>query len=686
MKIGNVNVEEFLKEDGFVLNREKTKKVEQQQLNKKPSIKRKHVKKESKVELALQDLEKNHDWSWYEEVKSRYSDCMDNNMTFYRGNEKTGAEVFAQADKLATALRFNGINKGDEILVCISNVPEELTLLLAASKCGAIVHFIGSGFDPKYIKKIIKDNKNKKLFIGTDDEYGKISHLIKDAGFKHKVIISLTDSLENGKDPYEEYDKDFYKFENKVPYYKKEDSEILSFNEYLELGKDYKATFPKVGINDEFTITYTSGSTKIGWPKAIVHRNKTYMAIGRFHDSDLSRMPAMRNMRGIAHIPTHSNTNISSSISDPIFQKCTVAFEPIYNPKFFAYSLIINEAGFVPATRSFWLEAIETFKEDERLKDKTLPYAINYVSVGEDIVKNEIKYIDNEFKRLKAGSEKLPKPLSPVTLSVGGGDCEHGGLFFTLFKSLREKVSIFPSLRKNYGLTPFQLADVVVLHEDGTECDYNEIGTLAANSACTMKEYKNNEEATQSFYVKDAYDRIWGNCNIYSYIGNNGNVVMKGRKDSNIELSTGKKVPNFLISDTILEDDKHVLSCEVVTVKDDNNQDIAVAHIQLLPQYSDDTYQIIKQIDEVCYDKFSEELADRVVYKVHTRENNPYPLTKSGKRSIRGLEEEGVDKCIKPYDPFYNGKKTIFNADSYLKHVMDKYTRDNENVKIYSKK
>lgn len=667
MKISNVDVDFFLKNAELKIKKEESNKL----TSRKPSMKKKHIKKPKKVEEALDNLMNKHNHSWYDEVKERYSDSMDKVMTFYRGNEKTGKEVFEEADMLANALSLKGIKKGDEIIACMSNTPEVLTLLLAASKCGAIVNFIGEGFDREFIKNIINNN-SKKMFIGTDDLYGKIEDIINKADFQNTILVSLTDSLKNGKDPYEKYDNDFYKFINKVPEFQKKDHNIINFKAFKELGKHHHARFPQVGINDILTVTYTSGSTKIGWPEAIMHRNKAYTSIGRFHDSDLSRMPAMRDMRGLAHIPTHSNTNIVSCISDPLMQKCTVAFEPIYNPKFFARSLVINEVGFVAATRSFWVEAINQFKTDPKVIGKKLPFAINYVSVGEDICKNEIRYIDNGFKELEAGSKKLIKPLYPITLSVGGGNCEHGGLFFTLFKSLREKISLSKNLRKEYGLTPFQLADIAVLRDDGTECNYEEIGNLVANSVCTMAGYKNNLEANKSFYKMDTYGRAWGNCNVWAYIAKNGNVVIKGRKDSKIELSTKKEVPNFLITDTILESNKNLLSCEVVTVKDNEQGDIAVAHIMFDKEYEEqytNPKKTLIDIDNICKEKFSQELYARVVYRIHYFDDS-FELTKSGKRNISFLEKEALDYAVKPVDVLNDGKPMISPARLYKDSFM----------------
>ncbi len=648
MKINNIDVEKFLKDDNLVLNRENSLSL----TGKKPSMQKRHIKSSKKVANAFVEIEESHNWSWYEEIKYRWKNCMEKPMTFYRGNEKSGYEVFEEADMLADSFRYYGIAKSDDIVACMSNVPELLTLLLAASKCGAKVKLIGSGFDKDFIKETLSKSC-KKIFIGTDDEYGKIADVIQGEGFEHRVLISLTDSLpkkynsSETYDPYEEYDKKIYEFRNKVEMFKKEDTNIESFSDFKNAGKGYQAFFPRVGIDDEFTATYTSGSTKIGWPKTILHTNRHYTMIARFHDPDLSRMPAMRNMRGLAYIPTHSNTNIASGISDTLCQMCTVAFEPIYNPSFFAYSLEINKPGFVPATRSFWIKAVQDFRNNEDLKGKNLSYLVNAAAVGEDITHNEVHFIDKGFRELKAGSAVLPKPLSPITVSVGGGCCELGGLFFTLFKSLREKLSFRKSSREDFGLTPFQLADVAVLREDGTECDYEEYGNLAANSPLTMKEYENNEEATKAFYTEDNYNRIWGNGNVWSYIGKNGNVVMKGRRDSKTQLSNGKEIPNFLIAGPILKDEKNILSCEVVTVKDENNNDVAVAHIKLQPDAKKTKTDVLVDAELRCQKSFSEDLYNRVVYRFLS-DNEQYDLTKSGKRSLPALEARGLKDCTKP--------------------------------------
>lgn len=632
----DINYTMFVNNQKYNLNQEKSHTLSK----KLPSIEKKHVRNKTRVLRAERQIEEQN-LSWYDMVKKRYSSIMEKPMTFYRGYEKTGVRIFEEADLLAKALMERGIKKGDNIIACMSNVPEVLTLMLAANKCGAIINFMGVDFDREFMKQIISKNC-KKIFIGTDDKYEKISSLVKEANFDNIVLVSLTDSLENGIDPYYDFDKEFYTFENKVPKFKKENAKIVTLEEFSSYGKNYAGVFPKVGLDDGFTITYTSGSTKTGWPKEILHSSRPYISIARTHDPDISRMPAMRNMRGLAHIPTHSNTNLASSISDTLCQKCTVAFEPIYDKDFFRYSLAINHPGFVPATRSFLINTFKKFKNDPKLANEDLSYVLNIVSVGENISDNEIKFIDSKLKELNAGCSVIPKPLGPITLSVGGGDCEHGGLFFTLFKSTRDKLS-----KKETGMIPFQIADVVVLREDGTECSYDEYGKLAANSFCTMIGYVDNPIANEKFKVTDAYDREWGSCDVWAYIKKNGNVVMKGRYSDTVSLSDGTVVPMFFIGDTMMDKNNSILSCEVVKPTD-TDSDCLVAYVEKNPTVDYPDEFVLFNAERKCRAIFPDELSNKILFRMCDH-NDPFPLTKSGKRNVGALEKNGIDEfCVKP--------------------------------------
>ena len=193
-------------------------------------------------------------------------------------------------------------------------------------------------------------------------------------------------------------------------------------------------------------------------------------------------------------------------------------------------------------------------------------------------------------------------------------------------------------------MTPFQLADIAILKEDGTECDFEEYGRLVANSNCTMLEYFQNPEATQGFWCHDAYGRKWGDCKVWAAILKNGNIIMKGRYDSAVPLITGQKIPYFMIADKILEQ-PDVMSCELVKP---DNEDALVAHVELHPETTKDIDLVLAEAEIICKKSIAPEVEEKVLYRVRPH-NKPYPLTKSGKRSVRMLEQEGIDEyCVKP--------------------------------------
>lgn len=637
----------------------KEKKYDEKTINfsKKPSIQNRHVVNIDKLKEVYNDLETNHNHSWIEEIYLRNKNDLESPALFYRGTVISYKEMFSKIIDTAKALKKIGVSANDEIAMCVSNCPEMVYFLGALNLIGAKPNIFGEDFAPDYIKEII-EGCSSKLLIVTDNIYekiatNKIENFVLNSNVENKVIISLTDSLKTGTVPYLHGNNVKYQFVNNTYYFKKDDDKALNFNEFIKLGKNYEGDLKHdVKLRDDFTITYTSGSTKDGRPKAIVHTNNSFISMARFHDKELSRLPETKKIRGLAHIPCHSNTNLITSVSDTLSQGGTVALEPIYEPNFFVQSLLINKPNFVPATTSFWIKAIKTINNCK--ENIQMPFLFIPVAVGEPTSPGEEKFINKGLRKLNAGRDKLKVTTAP--LSMGGGDCEHGGLFFRLYKSLYDKISISKDPR---GLTPFQLASPVVLREDGTECDYGEIGRLATNSRCTMKEYKNNPEATKNFFITDAYGRKWADNKVWGYIDNFGDVHIKGRMGNELELSNGAKVPPFMIADAILKDTKNILSCEVVMIRDKDDSLIPVAHIELQPDKKKSVDTIISGIVNRIDDNCSSLVTDSLFLRLRNNEE-AYPLTGCGKRSVLALEKEGItDKCIKLSDYCYRNHNTM---------------------------
>lgn len=599
--------------------------------------------RKEKTKKAIEDIRKNHNWSWATEIDNRNKKHLDDYIMFYRGKRITYREFVQISNKMAASLKASGFEKGSEIPVCMSNSPELVMLLRAASVIGAKVNIFGAEFDEDYIAEIIKKTKAPRVFV-TDDVYPHIKNAIDKSGIENITAFSLADSLPNGRDPYIEYDHAYYDFKNKVETYKESDDRIQNKDEFLALGAKSKRkfTYADVGLDDEFLITYTSGSTNASAPKAIVHTNSSLIYMGRFHDPDISGLPATRGIRNLAHIPSHSNTDIITSISDSIMQNCEVALEPIYNPDFFIHSLMINKPHFAPATRSFYIRMCKRYNEEEQFKGVTFDNLYIPTIVGEPNTPGEEKYINATLRKAKAGRSKLSSLIAP-TISVGGGDCEHGGIFFTLYKTYLEKLNKVRLRKDALGLMPFNPAiEVVCLDEAGNHLGPNQYGVLAANSPCTMKCYKDNEEATEKFFVKDANGKKYANLNVYGYIDSHGTVHMKGRVGNQIVLSDGNVIPLCIINDLIAKDTKHVLSSEVVLVDGK-----VVCHVEPMPGVNIADGRLVAGILGRLSRELPFEVMSKLLFRVRSNKE-AYPLTGCGKRDNNALIAEGLnEKMIK---------------------------------------
>ncbi len=607
-----------------------------------------------KIQKGLNDVEINHNRSWVVDLYEKNKNNLDTIALFYRGTKITYRELFKQVELFASALEKKGVKKGSEVPMCMSPCPEFIYTIMAINLLGAKINCFGS-FDKDYVTEII-NGCNTDFVICTDDQYSNIKDSIDNSKIDNIVMYSLTDSLINGKDPYIEIDKDYYDFENHVLEYKKENSNISSKQELLSLSDQEPkkiSQYDKGNIDDEFLITYSSGSTNHKRPKAIVHRNRSLVTIGRFQDPDLSGLPEMKGLIGEMIIPTHSNTSIISSMSDVLYKGCTVALEPIYNPDFLLYSLAINKPNYISVSRNMIVNACKQIYSDERFKNFKMPYMMMLTSVGEPTTIGEEKFINKMMKKAKCGTGKLPFPISPVPLSIGGGDCERGGMFFTPYRSLQDLNPKYSLNKGRCGLKVYGMVQLAVLDKDGNELPNGQIGRLVAKTPTTMKYYKNNPDATNAFYIKDAKGELWTDCNVYAVIEKYGTLEILERMGREIILEDGSKIPLFYIGKEIEKDTKHILSYEVVNV--DNE---IVIHLEFQPGRKNNVEKILMGIKERVFKKYGIEVVDKIKYfRIHSFEEG-FPYNASGKRSYQSLQGEGIsEKCIDV--EYKNGIPTI---------------------------
>lgn len=542
--------------------------------------------------------------------------------------------MFDRMRLLAAAMQSAGVTKGTEIPVCLSNTPELVYIMGAASMLGAVINVFSPSFPLDYIETIL-DGCDHCIGFFEDNHYAKIHTAVKASKLNRCVLSSLGDSLPSDISPETVDGHEYVSFVSSVGEWVARDPSVVWLYDLLKPENERSLVLPeKVGLEDDFSVTYTSGSTNSLRPKAIVQRVRSFCVIGRFHDPDVMHGMRFKAFRGLALIPPHSNTDLISCISDTLMQGATLAMEPVYHAEFFLKSLIINTPCFVTATRSFWLTAMKLLTAEGQYHGVKLPFLLMVFAVGEELSINEERMLNRALRKADAGKNFHHLPISPICFCVGGGDCEHGSILYRLFRAVTN-VSLVPSSEKRYGMTPFDFVDIVVLDENGKRLGPGQVGKLVANSPCTMKCYKNAPEATERFFVKDSTGKIWGDMSVYGYIDKNGKVYMRNRI-----LDAGHHIPPFQIADEIAKS-KVILSCEVVNIEKSY-----VAHIEFDPEFHKDPHQELLRAKERCERKFGKEVSDRLFFQSHSGTVS-FKLTRSGKRDINALIDEGFSKVMR---------------------------------------
>lgn len=638
-----------------------------------------------KAKSVITDMDDNHNMSFAMLVYERNKGNLDKTALVYRGNEITYEELFVKVFDYAKSLKAMGYNSKSEIPACVSNSPEFIYLFLAANLIGAKLNVFGEWFDDEYTKFILNNSKSDYVFV-SDDMYEHIASKIHGTNIKGIVTFSLSDSLIKNIDgksinPYEGIDEKMHPglFNNKVAKIKSEEKlDVFSQREFLRIGEKYNKSVVHDGcLNDPFAITYTSGTTNPGVPKAVLHSNRSYATISRFKDKDITNLTSMKGVSCLIHIPTYTHMNLCS-IGDGLMQGCKICLEPVYDKDFFKYSAIMHQVNYMPGSQGFYynlFDALEHDKDFVRLanyftNDKytngCLPNLIAPTITGEGLDVGLEKYFNKMARKHKFGVSKLKVP---ATFCIGGGTGEASGVFTTLFKEYMSKLPPYVLHKDSLGLNALPFAEVRVVNEAGRYAKDNEDGYFVVKSPCDMLGYYYNEKDFPKLHIDDPYvetndGRRWLKISNVGHRTSCNSFKFKDRLNNNIELADGTVIPLYKIKDCILRDTKNILCGSLVKVNDELVGESLMMHIMLQPDKKKAKEDIILDTIARLKREFPREVLDKIYIRVR-RPDEIFAVAPSGKRDNNALVSEGyTDNCVSVCylmelyrDRFNKGKK-----------------------------
>lgn len=608
-----------------------------------------------KAKKALIDLEENHDNSFAIEMYLNNVKRLDNINIIYRGNKINGYEFWTNVYKYAKCIKGLGYKKGDEIPVIMSNSPEYFYLLTAIDIIGAKMNIVGPWFDKDYLKEIFINSQSKYIFT-TDDINDSVMYGIENADNIEKIVMfSLTDSLpkdNNGEgfNPYEEIDKNFHHFENSIEFYKERIKKpIITSSEFKKYENNYQGhVVEDMVLSDPCVITYTSGTTSAGRPKACIHSNRNYLSIARFKMSDVSPMPALKKLKVLAHLPSYTQTVLTTAYTDPLYMGWTTVLEPYYDLEFYPYSLLINKPNYTcetPEYEKYVAKVLDTDWKKVQMKDR-----IAVIIAGQELSPGLEKYLNKISREHKFGMARLPFPLAPVTVSIAGGTTENGGYLTTLFKGLQEKKFKYLLHKEPMLLEPIGLAEMEVLRPNGERCEKYERGMCVVNTPTNQIGYV-NDEFNKGTTITDEFGKKWRTTNTPGYKDNFGCVRFVNRPNTDIITSDGRAIPLYTILDLVQLDTKNIMEACLVKVPDYGHEKYVI-HIEKQPNSRIDDDKLLIQIKGRLHNKVDSEVLDNMYFRFRTFEEG-FPVAGTGKTDTITLEKEGInEKCVS-YDDIH---------------------------------
>ena len=221
---------------------------------------------------------------WFVDAKVNVSEnCLDRHLTNGRADKAaiiwegepgdvrtiTYAELHRDVSRFANALKANGINKGDRVIIYMPMVPEAAVAMLACARVGAVHSVVFGGFSAESIRDRISDS-------------GATAVITADGGWRRGSIVPLKNNVDEALEG-EGTDQI-----HRVFVLRRTEQEIsmtdgrdVWWHEAVEAADD-DCPAEELDSEDPLFILYTSGST--GKPKGILHTTGGYL-VGAYTSS-----------------------------------------------------------------------------------------------------------------------------------------------------------------------------------------------------------------------------------------------------------------------------------------------------------------------------------------------------------------------------------------------------------------
>jgi len=470
-------------------------------------------------------MKQSNDFSMYEYLKAR--DKGDNRpLISYYNNRISTNTFFEQVDIVANALNSFGVKCGDNIALCLPNIPNAIIIFYAANKLGVGVNLIHPLVPPKVLGDMVEVLNSKLVFV-FDMFYNKNRSVLEQKNVA-TVLCRPSDYLKN-----------IYKWgydlwtSRKKPCLNNEDN-VLYFNDFIKYQlQPAPVREHYTGIGDEIAAYIHSGGTT-GMPKTAMLANRAInecsYSIRTLIGDEVQKGESMLMVLPMFHI-----FGLGVCMHSTLTAGARCILVPSFNPKSLAKVVRRERATYMTGVPSMYAKLIKVKAFGGRYLRK-----MKYCYCGGDKLKQEIKQdFDNLMKKYK----------SDCRLCEGYGLTEAGVCNVNV-----EAYSKVGSVGK-----PLGDIKVCIVDSEHKKLDYGMRGEICLSGDNIMSGYFADEQTTNKVIFEDSDGVVWLATGDYGYLEESGHLFFVDRIKRMVKISGMNVFPNeieYIVGENVQEIDK----------------------------------------------------------------------------------------------------------------------------------
>ena len=475
--------------------------------------------------------------------------------------EKTFHSLKKETDRLATALKKEGVSLDDKVGVMLLTVPQVASVLLAINKIGAVSYWMDASLKPNDVLRYILENNIKQIIV-SDPLVPIFKEIIDKTNLQRVIFVSVN--------PF------------KISKVRTKNERFIDYRSFISIKVDKSIKCVEYDKERPSVIVQSSGST--GKPKSIVHTDYNFnSAILKMAYADL---PFYVGKRAFVCAPPW----VIYGLVNSIYSGLVLGIQTIFSLKpeedmLFKHIGEFDYAYAVPVYLRYLYNMMEQnlnsgkHKEYEVIRKKLDKVEV-FISGGDKIIDEELIKWEMMFN-------------TPIINGYGNNELVGAAVVSPLFANRPGSIGIpmYGNIAKAFAPISNKMLD------DG------QVGELAISTDSMFVEYLNNEEETDE--IKKFHDgKWWVHTGDLASIDPDGYIYLKGRSKRLIIDKLGYKIsPDN--AEKFISKNPSVEECVVVGVDIEENNTVPMAFIELKDGHKGNS-SIIREIEMQCKDNMKE--------------------------------------------------------------------------------